>query len=172
MQKFRPVPGPNPNEDPWYASRLPDPMMTGVDRLAMPFNFGAAPYGGPEVGPYQQMYPQDELSMIKMRNRRYQHAVAMDMMSLNAAAPMMGGYPGPMMRGMPMDMQVGPAPPAGYGFEHELARDELAAIDNDLNITRRTTRPFVPTQSANYWSLQRQVQQMEVEPSMPQKQPT
>ena len=128
MQKFRPAPNPNPMEDPWYASRLPDPTMTGVDRLAMPFNYGAAPYGGPEVGPYNQMYPQDELSMIKMRNRRFQHAVAMDMMSLNAPAPM-GYAPQPMMmRGVPIGMPVGPAQPMpmASGFEHELARDELA----------------------------------------------
>ena len=53
-----------------YATRLPDPYMTGVDRLAMPFHMGAAPYGDPSAGAYNQMYPQDELSMIKMRNRR------------------------------------------------------------------------------------------------------
>ena len=94
MNKFRPVPAPNPAEDPWYvtgntfqsltmrkmkfidmflfryATRLPDPYMTGVDRLAMPFHMGAAPYGDPSAGAYNQMYPQDELSMIKMRNRR------------------------------------------------------------------------------------------------------
>ena len=70
MNKFRPAPAPTPAEDPWYATRLPDPYMTGVDRLAMPFHMGAAPYGDPSAGAYNQMYPQDELSMIKMRNRR------------------------------------------------------------------------------------------------------
>jgi len=166
MQKFRPVPGANPNEDPWYATRLPDPMMSSVDRLSMPFNYGAAPYGGPEVGPYNQMYPQDELSMIKMRNRRYQHAVTMDMMSLNAA----NAGAQPMMAPM-MVMGPAPAPYAAptYGFEHELARNELASIEQDLNMTRRTTRPFVPTNAQNYWSLQRQVQQMEDEPIAPPK---
>jgi len=172
MQKFRPVPGANPNEDPWYATRLPDPMMaSGVDRLAMPFNYGAAPYGpGPEVGPYNQMYPQDELSLIKMRNRRYQQAVAMDMMSLNQ------GYPAQPPQMMMMPMAPAPPPPPmmpaaapSYGFEHELARNELASIDQDLNMTRRTTRPFVPTNASNYWSLQRQVQQMEDEPLTPPK---
>jgi len=173
MQKFRPVPGANPNEDPWYATRLPDPLMSSVDRLAMPFNYGAAPYGSPEVGPYNQMYPQDELSMIKMRNRRYQHAVAMDMMSLNAGGPMMQPYPPQMQQQQqqPMMMQpmMPPAPAPTYGFEHELARNELASIEQDLNMTRRTTRPFVPTSANNYWSLQRQVQQMEDEPLTPPK---
>jgi len=175
MQKFRPVPGANPNEDPWYATRLPDPLMSSVDRLAMPFNYGAAPYGNPEVGPYNQMYPQDELSMIKMRNRRYQHAVAMDMMSLNAGGPMMQqGYP-PQQQPMmimqpPMPAPAAPAPT--FGFEHELAKSELASIEQDLNMTRRTTRPFVPTTANNYWSLQRQVQQMEDEPLTPAKLPS
>jgi len=181
MQKFRPVPGANPNEDPWYATRLPEPMMaSGVDRLAMPFNYGAAPYGpgNPEVGAYNQMYPQDELSLIKMRNRRYQHAVAMDMMSLNQGQGqmmMMGPPQGQQMMMMPMAPPA-PAPhpmtaaaPPTYGFEHELARNELASIDQDLNMTRRTTRPFVPTNASNYWSLQRQVQQMEDEPLTPPK---
>jgi len=174
MQKFRPVPGANPNEDPWYATRLPDPLMSSVDRLAMPFNYGAAPYGNPEVGPYNQMYPQDELSMIKMRNRRYQHAVAMDMMSLNAGGPMMQqpglGYPPQqpmMMMQPPMPAPAAPAPT--FGFEHELAKSELESIEQDLNMTRRTTRPFVPTTANNYWSLQRQVQQMEDEPLSPVK---
>ena len=67
MNKFRPAPAPTPAEDPWYATRLPDPYMTGVDRLAMPFHMGQAPYGDPSAGAYNQMYPQDELSMIKMR---------------------------------------------------------------------------------------------------------
>merc|ERR1711902_153076 len=100
-------------EDPWYTSRLPDPTMCPVDRLSMPINYGGVPYG-PEAGPYNQMYPQDELSMIKMRNRRYQHAVAMDMMSLNAGGPMMQqGYPPQqpmMMMQPPMAAPTAPAP--------------------------------------------------------------
>merc|ERR1719309_1956043 len=61
------------------------------------------------------------------------------------------------------------APPASYGggLEHELAKDELAAIDQDLNMTRRATRPFVPSNAPNYWSLQRNIQQMEDEPATP-----
>jgi len=184
MNKFRPVPVPSPAEDPWYATRLPDPYMSGVDRLAMPFHMGAAPYGDPAMSAYNQMYPQDELSMIKMRNRRFQHAVAMDMISLQGGGGLPGmGHPGmPMMHpammgaGM-MHPQMAPltpsmAPPAspyGGGLEHELAKDELAAIDQDLNMTRRATRPFVPSSDPNYWSLQRQVQKMEDEPIAPLK---
>jgi hypothetical protein len=163
MQKFRPNPNPNPMEDPWYTSRLPDPTMCAVDRLAMPFNYGAVPYG-PEVGPYNTWYPQDELSAIKMRNRRYQNAVMGEMMSLNGNLP--GGYypypqQGTMMRGMPMNVPMGPAPPPPQMFDYEQAADELAILDQELNVTRRTTKPFVPTNSPNYWGLQRQVQDME-----------
>merc|ERR1711997_636700 len=39
-------------------------------------------------------------------------------------------------------------------------------MGQELNVTRRTTKPFVPTNAPNYWGLQRQVQEME-EP-MPQ----
>jgi len=181
MNKFRPVPAPNPAEDPWYATRLPDPYMTGVDRLAMPFHMGAAPYGDPSAGAYNQMYPQDELSMIKMRNRRFQHAVAMDQMSLQGGGmpPMMPGQPMPhpgmmgMQGMMPMAplAPMAPPPPTAYAFDHEVAKDELASIDHDLNMTRRATRPFVPSQAPNYWSLQRQVQQMEDEPPKPVSKP-
>jgi hypothetical protein len=97
-----------------------------------------------------------------MRNRRFQNAVAQEMMSLNGR---LGGYypqqQATMMRGMPMDMPVGPAPPPPAMFDYEVARDELATIDQELNLTRRTTKPFVPTNAPNYWSLQRQVQDME-----------
>lgn len=57
MQKFRPEPNQNPNEDPWYASRMPDQTMMAYDRLTGP----ASTYGFPELplsGPYGTMYPQ------------------------------------------------------------------------------------------------------------------
>ena len=126
MQKFRPNPNPNPMEDPWYTSRLPDPTMAPVDRLAMPINYGGVPYG-PDAGPYNTWYPQDELSMIKMRNRRYQNAVMGEMMSLNGGLP--GGYypqQGMMMRGMPMQMPCPAPPPPPQMFDYEQAADELA----------------------------------------------
>jgi hypothetical protein len=34
-------------------------------------------------------------------------------------------------------------------------------MDQELNVTRRTTKPFIPTNAPNYWGLQRQVQAME-----------
>jgi hypothetical protein len=162
MQKFRPNPNPNPMEDPWYSSRLPEPTMCPVDRLAMPMNYGGVPYG-PEAGPYNSWYPQDELSAIKMRNRRYQNAVMGEMMSLNGNLPM-GYYPYPqqgMMMRPPMNAPMGPAPPPPQMFDYEQAHDELAIMDQELNVTRRTTKPFIPTNAPNYWGLQRQVQAME-----------
>merc|ERR1719384_2837609 len=111
--------------------------------------------------------------MIKMRNRRFQHAVAMDMMSLQAGGQLAVPHPA-MMGGMVPMAPLAPMapPPPTYGFEHEIARDELAAIDQDLNMTRRATRPFVPSSAPNYWGLQRQVQQMEVEPIAAPKPPS
>ena len=37
----------------------------------------------------------------------------------------------------------------------------LQTIAQELNVTRRTTKPFIPTNAPNYWGLQRQVQEME-----------
>merc|ERR1712004_49263 len=119
MQKFRPEPNPNNMEDPWYASRLPEQTMQSHERLAAP----AATYGYPELpmsGPYGTMYPQDQLSQIKMRNRRFMNAC-----------------------------------------DHEMAHDELSVLDQELNMTRRANRPFVPQHHQDYYSLQRQVQDME-----------
>ena len=114
MQKFRPEPNPNPIEDPWYASRLPDQTMQSHDRLQAP----AATYGYPELplqGPYGAMYPQDELSRIKMRNRRFMNACAQEMWAGQMGNMGMGG---PMMQ-----------PPMMFGpptLDYELAQDELS----------------------------------------------
>jgi len=156
MQKFRPEPNPNPVEDPWYASRLPDQTMMAYDRLSAP----AATYGFPELplsGPYGAMYPQDELSRIKMRNRRFMTACAQEMYMGGG-----GGMPmpmGPMMQmpQQPPPMMWGPPPT----LDHEIAGDELSVLDQELNMTRRANRPFIPAQHENYFSLQRQVQDME-----------
>ena len=43
-------------------------------------------------------------------------------------------------------------------------------VDQELNVTRRTNKPFIPTNAPNYWAVQRQVQDME-EP-IPQPKPT
>lgn len=146
MQKFRPDPTPNPMEDPWVMSRLPDqPMGMQYD-------------GGASAG-----YPQDELTRIKMRNRRFQQSCAMDQ----------GLYGPPMppaqLRGQPW-MQQGPQQgPPPMMTEDMMAGgmwDELAMIDQDLNMTRRATRPFVPQQDPAFFELQRQVQQLESQPTV------
>merc|ERR1719193_127943 len=69
----------------------------------------------------------------------------------------------PMMQQPPM-MMMGPPT-----LDHELAGDELSILDQELNMTRRANRPFVPSGHDNYFSLQRQVQDME-QPPEPRKQ--
>ena len=64
------------------------------------------------------MHPQDELSRIKMRNRRYMNACAQENSLMNV--PMFGGG-GPFMRGMPMNAPMGPSSTIDY----EMAQDEL-----------------------------------------------
>merc|ERR1712018_314290 len=124
MQQFRPEPIPNPEADPWYASRCPEQTMVAYDRLCAP----AATYGFPELplsGPYGAMYPQQPPPMM----------------------PMWG-------------------PPT---LDHELAGDELSILDQELNVTRRANRPFIPMQHPDYFSLQRQVQDMEQPPETQRK---
>merc|ERR1711944_219290 len=65
----------------------------------------------------------------------------------------------PMMQQQPM-MMMGPPPT----LDHELAGDELSILDQELNMTRRANRPFVPSGHENYFALQRQVQDMEQPP--------
>lgn len=150
MQKMRPDPIPNPMEDPWVMSRLPD------QPVGIPTHDG---YAAPS-------YPHDELSRIKMRNRRFQQSCAMEQ----------GLYGPPMppahLRGQPW-MQQGPmqGPPPVMTEDMMMAGggigDELAMIDQDLNMTRRATRPFVPQQDPAYFDLQRQCQMLESLPTAP-----
>merc|ERR1711872_999218 len=95
--------------DQWIVSRLPDQPVGYVDM------------GG---------YSSDQLSQIKMRNRRFQQSCAM------------GGM-----------------------------QDELDMIDQDLNMTRRATRPFIPQSDPAYFDLQRQVQMLEQMPEQPIRAP-
>merc|ERR1712203_801548 len=139
-------PNPSPAEDPWFASRLPDQTMMSYDRLTQG---PASTYSYPELplqGPYGTMYPQDQLTQIKMRNRRFMNACAMEMGQGMGMHPMMMGPP-PMM-------------------DAEMATDELSVLDQELNMTRRANRPFVPTGHQDYFSLQRQVQDMEQPPEI------
>ena len=130
MQKFRPEPIPSAQEDPWFASRLPDQTMMSYDRLTQG---PAATYSYPELplqGPYGTMYPQDQLSQIKMRNRRFMNACAMEMgqgmgMGMPMQQPMMMGMaPQQMMMGPmgPQPMMMGPPPM----MDAEMATDELS----------------------------------------------
>ena len=125
MQKFRPEPIPSAQEDPWFASRLPDQTMMSYDRLTQG---PAATYSYPELplqGPYGTMYPQDQLSQIKMRNRRFMNACAMEMGQGMGMQPMMMGMaPQQMMMGPmgPQPMMMGPPPM----MDAEMATDELS----------------------------------------------
>lgn len=131
--------------------------MAAFDRLAMP----SAAYNDLTMGPYFQMHPQDELSRIKMRNRRFLNVCSQENSLMNM--PVFGGSP--FMRGMPMGGPVGPAPTIDY----EMAQEELAMLDQELNMTRRSTRPYIPVHSPNYFQLQREVQAMEQPIESPRK---
>merc|ERR1712018_675191 len=73
-----------------------------------------------------------------------------------------------MMQPMPM-MQQPPMMPMGSAtLDHELAGDELSILYQELNMTRRANRPFVPSGLEDYFALQRQVQDME-QPPEPKK---
>merc|ERR1739845_87156 len=100
--------------DQWFVSRLPDQPMGYVDM------------GG---------YPSDQLSQIKMRNRRFQQSCAMEGMQGAPAPPPM--FRGPVLQPPAAQPQMTEAMMMGMG-------DELAMINQDLNMTRKATRPFVP----------------------------
>lgn len=60
--------------------------------------------------------------------------------------PMMMMAPGPMMQPMVPQQQQTP---------HEIPQfDELNLLDQELNMTRRATRPFVPSNIQDNWQLQ------------------
>merc|ERR1712156_61902 len=120
MQKFRPHPTMSPMEDPWFVQRLPD-----------------QPIGYMPMGPDMGAYPNDQLSQIKMRNRRFQQSCAMEGMQGGYAPP-----PAPMMRGPvygPPPMMMQPQMTEDMMMMGGM-QDELAMIDQDLNMTRRATR--------------------------------
>jgi hypothetical protein len=66
------------------------------------------------------MHPQDELSRIKMRNRRFVNACVQENSLYNAN--LFGGPAGPFVRGVPVGAPM--APSATLDFE--MAQDELA----------------------------------------------
>jgi len=157
MQKFRPNPTPSPMEDPWFVSRLPDQQQF----------YDAGQHQQqylPEVNnPYAAAYPQDELSKIKMRNRRFQQSCAMEGMQMHHPAmhqPTMQ-WRGPVLQPPAMPQQM------TEDMMMCSMSDELACIEQDLNMTRRATRPFVPTSDPAYYDLQRQVNLLETTPYQP-----
>merc|ERR1739842_40151 len=54
------------------------------------------------------------------------------------------------------------------GYEMQ---DDLAMLDQELNMTRRATRPFVPTNDSGYFDLQRQVNLLANMPTVPVRRP-
>jgi len=156
--------------------RIPQPQMPAMEPMpAMmePMMMAPAPQGPPmmvpgpymaPMNPYEAPYPSDLLSQIKMRNRRFQQSCAMEGM----APPMMRG---PMMAPPPqMMMMMGPPqmPQQPQMTEDMMMMggmtDELSMIEQDLNMTRRATRPFVPSDDVSYFELQKQVHELETMP--------
>jgi len=107
--------------------------------------------------PYAEPYPTDLLSQIKMRNRRFQQSCAMEGM-----APMRGpmGPPPPQMMMQPPQMTEEMMMMGGGGMQ-----DELSLIEQDLNMTRRATRPFIPQEDVSYFELQKQIHELETLPN-------
>merc|ERR1719333_1845050 len=115
------------------------------------------------MSPYEAPYPSDLLSQIKMRNRRFQQSCAMEGMQ-QGPPPMMRG---PMMAPPPqMMMMMQPQPQMTEDMMMMGGmQDELSMIEQDLNMTRRATRPFVPSEDVGYFELQKQVHELETMPN-------
>merc|ERR1712233_146562 len=105
------------------------PVMMQAPMMAAPQPMMAAPQPYMAMNPYEAPYPSDLLSQIKMRNRRFQQSCAMEGMHPQMQAR------GPMMMAPPQMMMMMP------GMPHE-----LSMIEQDLNMTRRATRPFIPSE--------------------------
>jgi len=158
--------------------RIPQPQMPAMEpmpAMAEPIMMAPAPQGPPmmvpgpymaPMNPYEAPYPSDLLSQIKMRNRRFQQSCAMEGM---AGAPGMMAPPmmmrGPMMAPPPQMMMMAPQPQMTEDMMMMGGMtDELSMIEQDLNMTRRATRPFVPSDDASYFELQKQVHELETMP--------
>merc|ERR1719389_1070929 len=117
------------------------------------------------MSPYEAPYPSDLLSQIKMRNRRFQQSCAMEGMQ-QGPPPMMRG---PMMAPPPqMMMMMQPQPQMTEDMMMMGGmQDELSLIEQDLNMTRRATRPFIPQEDISYFELQKQIHELETMPNAP-----
>merc|ERR1711879_449685 len=108
--------------------------------------------------PYADPYPSDLLSQIKMRNRRFQQSCAMEGM---------GPMRGPMGPPPPQMMMMQPPQMTEEMMMMGGMQDELSLIEQDLNMTRRATRPFIPQEDVSYFELQKQVHELETMPNAP-----
>jgi hypothetical protein len=143
----------------------PPPMMQQPQPQCPPMMAAPQPYM--VMNPYEAPYPSDLLSQIKMRNRRFQQSCAMEGMQGNMArGPMMAP---PMMAHPQMMMMMPPQQPQ---MTEEMMMmggmtDELSMIEQDLNMTRRATRPFIPSEDVGYFELQKQIHELETMPNAP-----
>jgi len=157
--------------------RIPQPQMPAMEpmpAMVEPMMMAPAPQGPPmmvpgpymaPMNPYEAPYPSDLLSQIKMRNRRFQQSCAMEGMAgpPGMAPPMM--MRGPMMAPPPQMMMMPPQPQMTEDMMMMGGMtDELSMIEQDLNMTRRATRPFVPSDDVSYFELQKQVHELETMP--------
>merc|ERR1711933_335291 len=82
------------------------------------------------------------------------------------------------MEGMgPMRGPMGPPPPQMMMQPPQMTeemmmmcggmQDELSLIEQDLNMTRRATRPFIPQEDVSYFELQKQIHELETLPNAP-----
>jgi len=168
MQKFRPEPMPNPMEDPWVQSRLPEQQQMMPPMQNYPQQGPIAMIPMPEMGGYAMPYPQDDIAAIKMRNRRYAQSQAQEGNMMGMAPQHMYPTPAPVWRGpvlQPPAMSPEEMMPPMMGS----MSDELRCIEEDLNLTRRATRPFLPANDPHIFDLQKQINSLETTPYVPVK---
>merc|ERR1712170_168398 len=139
------------------------PMIDGPPVMMQP-QMMAAPQPYMAMNPYEAPYPSDLLSQIKMRNRRFQQSCAMEGMHppMQARGPMMMAPPQMMMMMPPQQPQMTEDMMMMGGMS-----DELSMIEQDLNMTRRATRPFIPSEDVGYFELQKQIHELETMPNAP-----
>merc|ERR1712012_928641 len=137
------------------------PMIDGPPVMMQP-QMMAAPQPYMAMNPYEAPYPSDLLSQIKMRNRRFQQSCAMEGMHppMQARGPMMMAPPQMMMMMPPQQPQMTEDMMMMGGMQ-----EELSMIEQDLNMTRRATRPFIPSEDVGYFELQKQVHELETMPN-------
>jgi len=170
LEAMRPERNPNHKSISAGDKRIAQPQMPPME--PMPQMIEGPPMMMPQpmppmmapMGPYEAPYPTDLLSQIKMRNRRFQQSCAMEGMQ-QGPPPMMRG---PMMAPPPqmmMMMQPQPQMTEDMMMMGGPMGDELSMIEQDLNMTRRATRPFVPQEDVGYFELQKQIHELETLPN-------